>query len=235
MSTRQEKKLAVFDIDGTVFRSSLLIEITEALINEGVFPKKARRIYGASYRAWVERRGTYEDYLAKVILAFDKYLRGVSQKVFLQIAQKVVAFHKNRVYRFTRDLIKKLKERGYCLIAISGSPLELVENFAKNIGFSFVYGRERECDEKGFFTGRVKNEEIIESKEKILKDFLKKNGFSLKNSIGVGDTESDIGFLKMVARPIAFNPNKKLFLYAKRHHWPIIVERKDVIYKINYR
>ena len=29
------KKVAIFDIDGTVFRSSLLIELTDALIQEG--------------------------------------------------------------------------------------------------------------------------------------------------------------------------------------------------------
>ncbi|GAI32477.1 unnamed protein product, partial [marine sediment metagenome] len=34
--------------------------------------------------------------------------------------------------------------------------------------------------------------------------------------VGVGDTESDIAFLKMVEKPICFNPNKKLYQYAKR-------------------
>jgi len=32
------KKLAIFDIDGTIFRSSLTIELLESLIEEGVFP-----------------------------------------------------------------------------------------------------------------------------------------------------------------------------------------------------
>lgn len=35
------RKVAFFDIDGTVFRSSLLIELVNALIAEGVFPKEA--------------------------------------------------------------------------------------------------------------------------------------------------------------------------------------------------
>ena len=53
---------------------------------------------------------------------------------------------------------------------------------------------------------------------------------SFKGSIGVGDTESDVAFLKLVERPICFNPNKKLYDYAKRKGWEVVVERKDMIY-----
>src|SRR5258708_31586089 len=35
-------------------------------------------------------------------------------------------------------------------------------------------------------------------------------------SLGVGDTESDVPFLEMVASPICFNPNKRLYRHAKR-------------------
>jgi len=55
---------------------------------------------------------------------------------------------------------------------------------------------------------------------------------TLKGSVGVGDTESDIAFLKMVEKPICFNPNQKLYQYAKRAGWKIVVERKDVIYHL---
>lgn len=48
----------------------------------------------------------------------------------------------------------------------------------------------------------------------------------------MGDSEGDISFLKMVERPICFNPNRKLYEYAKKRGWEVIVERKDVIYKL---
>jgi hypothetical protein len=37
----KNRKLAIFDIDGTVFRSSLLIELTDALVRDGVLPAYA--------------------------------------------------------------------------------------------------------------------------------------------------------------------------------------------------
>ena len=60
----------------------------------------------------------------------------------------------------------------------------------------------------------------------------KKHGFSLKGSVGVGDSESDVPFLELVAKPICFNPSSKLYRHAKRNTWNVVVERKDVIYDL---
>jgi phosphoserine phosphatase len=73
--------------------------------------------------------------------------------------------------------------------------------------------------------------DLISDKAKILKRAVEKENLTLNGSIGVGDTESDIRFLKLVDNPICFNPNKKLFNYAKKKKWSIVVERKNVIYK----
>ena len=72
--------------------------------------------------------------------------------------------------------------------------------------------------------------DLIIDKAKVLKRAIEKEKLTLGGSVGVGDTESDIAFLKMVENPICFNPNKKLYQYAKRAGWKVIVERKDVIY-----
>lgn len=38
--------------------------------------------------------------------------------------------------------------------------------------------------------------------------------------------------LSIVERPIAFNPDKDLFNAAKHNGWKIVVERKNMIYKL---
>lgn len=223
------KKFAVFDIDGTIFRSSLLIEVTEALIHEGIFPRKAEKLYARAHKDWLERKGNYRDYIDRVVAAFEKHIKGVPRKDYLRVMKKVSAFHKNRVYRFTRDLIRDLKRRKYYLLAISGSPREIVEAFAWNLGFDKVYGRIYELDRSRRFTGRILYLNLIKDKAKVLKRAAEKENLTFKNSIGVGDTEADIAFLGLIERPIVFNPNKKLYEYAKRTGWEIVVERKDVI------
>lgn len=228
---QRKNKIAVFDIDGTIFRSSLLIEFMEALVLEKVIPKRTEKSWEKEYTAWLERRGTYQDYLDQVVWASRHYIKGVSQFKVWEIAKKVVAFHKSRVYRFTRDLVKELKSTHY-LVAISGSPFDMVSPFCKEFGFDKAYGRIFEVDGKSCFTGKILYEDLIRDKKSILERTLVKEGFALKGSVGVGDTETDIPFLKMVDRPIAFNPNGKLYREARRRRWEIVVERKDVIYEM---
>lgn len=228
---RRKDKIAVFDIDGTIFRSSLLIEFMEALVLEKVISPRAEKSWGKEYTAWLERRGSYQDYLDQVVWASRHYIKGVSQFKVWEIAKKVVAFHKSRVYRFTRDLVKELKPTHY-LVAISGSPFDMVSPFCKEFGFDKAYGRIFEVDGKSRFTGKILYEDLIRDKKSILERTLVKEGFTLKGSVGVGDTETDIPFLKMVDRAIAFNPNEKLYREAKKQGWEVIVERKDVVYRM---
>lgn len=231
MKRNKKKKIAIFDLDGTIFRSSLLIELLEGLIEEGVFPVKAREIYAREFQNWLDRKGPYEDYIEKIIQAYRQFIKGVKAKNVWQVARKVLAFQKNRTYRFTRYLVSKLK-KNYYLLAISGSPRAMVKQFGKEFGFDKTYSRIFETDKKGRFTGKILFEEVVKDKGKILERVLEKENLTLRGSIGVGDTEIDIPFLKLVEVPITFNPNFKLYQYAKKRGWQIIIERKDVIYKL---
>jgi HAD superfamily hydrolase (TIGR01490 family) len=226
------KKVAIFDIDGTIFRSSLLIETTEALIQEGLFPIKAQEMYHDAYRNWLDRKGSYDEYIRGVINAFDTYIEGLMREDFLRISQKVVAFHQNRVYRYTRDLVHELHKKKYYIIAISNSPKELVDEFCKTLGFDRSYGRIHKVDEKGRLKNEIMHLELAKDKAKLLKRIVEDNNLSLKGSVGVGDSEADIPFLKLVDKPICFNPNSILYKHAKRAGWQVIVERKDVVYKL---
>lgn len=228
----KKRKFAVFDIDGTIFRSSLLIETMQAMIARGVFPRSAERVYAAAYRRWLDRKGSYDDYLDKVVVAFHQFIKGVPEKEYRRVVREVVGFHKDRTYRYTRDLVKDLKKRGYFLLAISGSKRAIVWEFARRLGFDKVYGRLLDVDRRGRFTGTSPHDEDGYDKEKILFRAIERNNLTLANSIGVGDTDDDIKFLKHVARPICFNPNSALYRIAKRRGWKVVVERKDVIYHL---
>lgn len=227
------QKLAIFDIDGTIFRSSLLIELMEALVSEGVLPAKTIKTYSDARSKWLNREGSYEDYIDAVVRAFESRIKGVSAKRFKSISGRVVARSGKRVYSHTRDLVKTLRAKGYFLLAVSNSPLDIVAPFCQDLGFNKVYARVYETDAKGDFTGKTQYPDLISDKAKILKRAIAKENLTLTNSIGVGDSEADIPFLKLVANPICFNPNHKLYTCAKRKSWKIIVERKDVVYRIN--
>ncbi|HEY4500389.1 MAG TPA: hypothetical protein VJH25_01205, partial [Candidatus Paceibacterota bacterium] len=66
-------------------------------------------------------------------------------------------------------------------------------------------------------------------KRELIVRYMDSHKLSLKGSIGVGDTESDVGFLGLVDHPIAFNPNYNLAKIARQKNWTVVVERKDSI------
>ncbi len=227
----KKRSVAVFDIDGTIFRSSLLIELVDGLIMEHVFPASARALYASEYERWLNREDSYDKYIMKVVKAYNHHVKGVRDERVWRVARRVMMFHQRRLYRYTRDLLAQLRKTHY-LIAISWSPVEIVGPFCKEFGFDKVYGRVYAVDKKMRFTGSILHEDLINNKNKILRRAVKKENLTLKGSIGVGDSESDVSFLKMVEHPIAFNPNIKLYRIAKRRGWTIVVERKDMMYAL---
>lgn len=225
------QKVAFFDIDGTVFRSSLLIELVNTLIAENIFPKEAEDNFREARENWRNRKGDYEDYINAVVETFVKYIRGVHYGELADIGRQVVAKKRSRVYRYTRDLITNLKTDGYYLVAISHSPKTVLDDFCYQYGFDKVYGRLYEIGPQDRFTGATTNEHLINNKANIVKRVFEHNSnLETKDSVAVGDTESDIPILETVTFPICFNPNEKLFNYARRMKWEVVVERKDVIY-----
>ena len=227
-----QKPVAFFDIDGTVFRSSLLIELVDRLIEQGVFPKSSAEEFSDLKRKWQDREGRYEEYIEAVVKVFRRNLKGVFYGDLADIGREVVAERSKRVYRYTRDLIKELKNDGYFLVAISQSPKTMLDDFCRQYGFDKVYGRMYELGPQDRFTGEVTDEHLIANKANIVSRVFETEGLTREGSVGVGDTEGDIPLLEAVERSICFNPNKALFEHAKRRGWDVVVERKDVIYEL---
>ncbi|MEI6221510.1 MAG: HAD family phosphatase [bacterium] len=224
------KKLAIFDIDGTLFRSSLGVELIYELVEQQIFPKEAQNEIDQDYKAWINRQGQYEKFISQVVDVYQKHITGCKKIDVEKVSRYIVEIHKQRVYRYTRDLIKDLHEKGFILITISGSPMEIVKAFNEYWHFEHCIGTTFETT-NGYYTGDILLEPA-KDKQTILKQYCEQHNFPLFGSVGIGDTESDASFLELVDQPIAFNPNSNLKKIAEQKGWKIIVERKDVIYEI---
>lgn len=229
---RMKQKVAFFDIDGTVFRSSLLIELVEKLVDEGIFPKEAREEYAQKHRTWRDREGDYSTFIRAVVTSYMEHIKGVYYGDLADIGRLVVAEQSKHVYRYTRDLIKELKVKGYFVVAISQSPKTILDEFCNAYGFDKVYGRIYEIGPQDKFTGEMIDAHLLENKASIVARVLEKEDVIIDDSIGVGDTEGDISLLQSVTTPICFNPNAALYAHAQKLGWKVVVERKDVIYKL---
>ena len=228
----KQRPLAVFDIDGTLIRWQLYHAIADTLVHLGFINTSTFQTAKDARMQWKRRSHpeAFKDYERTLVKIVDGALIHLSIKQYQIAVSGVFDEYKDQVYAFTRDLIKDLKAKNYLLLAISGSQDEIVEKIAAYWGFDDFVGSTL-VQKNGKFTG----EKIVRgfNKHKILAELVAKHGLSYKNSIGVGDSDGDISMLEMTEQPIAFNPEQKLFEFAKSRGWKIVIERKNVVYKLS--
>ena len=87
----QKNKAAFFDIDGTLFRNSLLIEHYFLMTKDGILDKENwEENVKPLYQKYQDRKGPYEDYLDKASLLYQKNLKGIDKKTINIYAKKVI-------------------------------------------------------------------------------------------------------------------------------------------------
>lgn len=234
MGAGERKKFAVFDVDGTLIRWQLYHAIVNELAKRGHLSAATYDHIRASRRQWKSRthNESFKDYEQALIDAYHTALTKLKVADYMSAVERVFEEHKDQVYTYTRDLLKKLKSQGYMLFTISGSQQEVIQKLARYYGFDDAVGNHYER-KNGYFTGELNN--VIERKADLLAELVDRHDCDWRGSIGVGDSEGDIELLSAVETPIAFNPSKRLFEHARRHGWQIVVERKNVIYELEPR
>ncbi len=231
--TEKKEKLAIFDIDGTIFRKNLHFELMNELSWMKIFPKIVRAELTEAYQGWLTHDGTYDDYRKALVRLYSEHIKGCSREDVIRASKVVIPFHAKRTYIFAENLIKKLRGENYHFLAISGSPSEVVEEYNNHyLKFDHAIGSIYELDHTNHYTG-VASFEPSRNKAEVVNSYIAQHGLSLRDSYGIGDTESDSSFLKIVEHPIAFNPNQNLKEVAEREGWQVVIENKDVIYEID--
>ena len=229
---------AFFDIDGTIYRNSLLTEHFKKMIKyELIDPLDYEEKVKDTFKLWNERKGDYDKYLLSLTESYVNAMIGISEKDNDFVSDQVLNLSGNRVYRYTRERIKWHKEQGHKVIFISGSPDFLVKRMANKWGADDYQGSIYHTKD-GRFSGEISPMWDSRNKIKSLNRFCEKYNLDLEKSYAYGDTSGDYSMLKSVGNPIAINPSKE-FLEKLRENQEIskkvqvIIERKDVIYKVN--
>lgn len=226
------RPFAAFDIDGTIIRWQLYHAIADELASEGHLDPAEYQKVNAAKMKWKRRVGkdSFLDYEQVLVALVNSTITGIEVSAAVKAYSSVINEYKDQVYTYTRDLILELKSKDYLLFAISGSQAEIVKLMAEHYGFDDFGGTTYEIVDNRF-TG--KNDPLRSTrKPEFLKELVAKHNARWQDSIAIGDSESDIPMLSIVESPVAFNPSSDLFEHAKKEGWDIVLERKNVIYKL---
>lgn len=228
---------AFFDIDGTLTRSSMMVGhfdkmMENEIIDEDIYRDRIKPIYLDYKRRYAE----YDKYLEAISEAYNEALVGIPYDFVDFFAKKVIGEKGDIVYKYTRSRLEYHSKAGHDIFFISGSPEFLVKRMAEKYGARDFRGTDFEVRD-GKFTGDFIQMWDSEDKAKVIRVFEEAYGLDLSKSYAYGDTTGDISMLEAVGNPVAINPARSLLEYIQasedlNEKISIIVERKDLIYRI---
>ena len=232
---------AFFDIDGTISREGLISEMFKKMIKyELIDNSKWYNEVEPAFTRWDKRMGDYDDYLQKMVDIYTETVKNTNSFHIAYIARKVIEQKGERVYTYSREKIKWHKAQGHVVIAISGSPIELVREMSEKYGMDDYKGTIYQVGSDGIYNGEIIPMWDSESKRKAVFEMADKYNIDLSASYAYGDTNGDFSMLKLVGNPFVINPTRELLARIQRdeplsNKINIIVERKDVTYRLNVK
>lgn len=235
-----EKKIAAFfDIDGTIYREGLITEVFKKIVKyELINGEKWDDEVKPAFLKWDKRQGDYDDYLLKMVDIYIDAIKGLKKYHIDHIAKTVIDQKGDRVYTFTRERIKWHKEQGHVVIAISGSPSELVKEMAGKYNMDDYRGTIYKINDDETYSGEIIPMWDAVSKQNAIKELQEKYNIDLEKSFAYGDTSGDFTMFENVGNPYGINPTRELLGKVMnceeiKNKIKVIVERKDVTYKID--
>lgn len=233
------RSAAFFDIDGTISREGMISEMFKKMIKyELIDNSKWYKEVEPAFTRWDKRVGDYDDYLQKMVDIYTETIGNTDPFHIAYIARKVIEQKGDRVYTYSRERIKWHKEQGHLVIAISGSPVELVREMSAKYGMDDYRGTIYRIGSDGSYDGGIVPMWDAESKRAAVLQLAEEYGVDLAASYAYGDTNGDFSMLRLVGSPIAVNPTRELLTRimedeALRGKIGVIVERKDVTYRLD--
>jgi len=230
---------AFFDIDGTISREGLISEMFKKMIKyELIDNSKWDNEVEPAFTRWDKRVGDYDIYLQKMVDIYTETVKNTSAFHIAYIAKKVIEQKGERVYTYSRERIRWHKKQGHIVIAISGSPIELVSEVSRMYGMDDYRGTIYQVGKNGSYNGEIIPMWDSQSKRKAVLEMAEKHNIDLSQSYAYGDTNGDYSMLQLVGNPVAVNPTRELLSHIEnddqlKEKFTVIVERRDVTYRLN--
>lgn len=207
----QIKKLAAFDLDGTLIDGTIYIWQTlyDRYVPDKTDQKKVTKAY-------FNREITYEQWFTHDIETFKSC--GVTREKILDCVRSL------RLMKGARETLRSLKERGYILALISGSLRIVLDELFPDHPFDHVLINEIHFNEQGEITGGIATPYDVEKKGEGLELLASREGIDLKDCVFIGDNENDLSIAEKAGFPIAFNCKSDRLAERSR----VVIMEKDL-------
>lgn len=225
---------AVLDLDGTLYSGAVGIDWLRGLIEAGMCERAAgQRVFAIlddHHRGVID----FQTMAARAYAAFASALAGIEVEAAEAVARSVWARQREQLFAFVPELIACLREHDREPVLISGSPIEMVELVAEQLGITVARGAVfgRDCTRAGGarYTGAVDlSSGTPGEKPKILAAITSEGSeLALERCFALGNSLTDATLFECVGLPLAFEPDADLLALAEARGWRVAA-RHDVL------
>ena len=211
---------AYFDLDGTLLNASSEKTLTGVLAK-----RRPWRIPHATV-AWtlgatfglLTGKSPYDAFRNRGHLSLASWQ--VLEQYSEEIATSIL---KSKVSQGAWDRLEWHRNQGHRLVLVTATVAPMAEAMARVLNMDEVYGCGPEV-RNGWLSGSERGWSIPRRKGKvsIVEQDAVKNGHTLSECYGYGNTLADSWFMQRCGHAIAVNPESSLEKHAKKHDWEIV-------------
>jgi 1-acyl-sn-glycerol-3-phosphate acyltransferase len=222
MRKHMQKKVAVFDVDGTLIKGQVQRYLLSYLYKNGFITP----FYFYKILMWfvLFKLGIVND-PKKIMQSAYLFLKGKDVKSIDAILKTFVEHDLQKYfYEKGKRLVAEHKKSRREIFFISNMPSPLLKYIAEQYGVDHYQGTRLEVDSNNRYTGKVTGN-IVFGIDKIeaLYTLLESGNYTLKKSFGYADHISDIPLLTVLDHRVVVNPTTKMHNYAEKKRWHVMI------------
>ncbi|HEX5751133.1 MAG TPA: haloacid dehalogenase-like hydrolase [Archangium sp.] len=223
-----ELKAAVLDVDGTLYPGALGVELLRALMAAGVCHRTRAEGVFEVLRQYKQGLIDFSTMASRAYPLYAQALEGARCDTVDALARKVWEQERHKLFGFVRPLVGLLREAGYWSVIISGSPQEMIQCVADELGISQACGA-LFTRREGHYTGAVDlSSGALGEKRRIFDAVTRGQDVRLERCFALGDSITDSALFERLGLPLAFEPEPALRVLAQRRGWAVAT-REDVL------
>jgi phosphoserine phosphatase len=210
------KKLAMFDIDKTIFNGYVIFPLADDQFEKKLIDKNCLDALYQDLDEYKSGRMEYEVLIATLLDHWAEGLKGKSAKLVQKEANNYFNQNKNKFFDFVEPIIKKLLET-HDVYFITGESEFVAIGAASLFNPTGHISSELEVKDGLYTGGMARYLATREEKLDAIQHLVEK--YNMSNSFAFGDSEGDIQMLSQVENAFCINATDGLKEEASKNGW----------------